>query len=181
LQFVRPHETVRNGLFGIVPGADAGESALSLGVPDLGADTPERYAASLYIGDAISARGSDAARADTLHVRLKSPGGKAVDISLIEKDGAAWRASVVAKPGWSDIAIPLAALKTSRSILIPTPFPGLWNYWREIPARRGGKDDRIHVGDVERLELTVNREAGERVADNAVAIESVWLTFAGGK
>ncbi len=181
LQFVRPHETVRSGLFDLVPGEDAGEFALSLGVPDLGADTPDRYAAALYIGDAIGARGPDAARADTLHVRLRSSGGRAVDVSLIEKDGAAWRASVVAKPDWSDIAIPLAALKISRSILIPTPFPGLWNYWREIPTGRGGKDDRIHVADVERLELTVNRAAGDRAAGNAVAIESVWLTFAGKK
>jgi hypothetical protein len=185
LQFVRPHETVRNGLFDLVPGEDAGEFALSLSVPDLGADTPDRYAAALYIGDAIGARGVDATHGDSLHVKLKSLGGarKTVDISLIEKDGTAWRVPVVAKSGWADVSVPLGDLKISRSILIPTPFPGLWDYWRESPAARGKGGDRIHVENVERLELTVHRNAGDWAAENGrgVAIESVRLTFAGEK
>lgn len=179
LSFVRPQETVRNGLFAIVPGASAGESALSLAVPDLGADTPERYAAALYIGDAIAARGADASRAASLNIRLKSVDGarKAVDVILIEKDGAAWRATVTAKAGWSDVAVPLKDLKISRSILIPSPFPGLWNYWREIPQGRGQAGDHIHAENVERLELTVHHDDGAK----GVALESVWLTFADGK
>jgi hypothetical protein len=176
LAFVRPEETVRSGLFHIVPSEDAGESALSFALPDLGATRPERYAASLYIGDRIAARGSDPAHAAMLHVRLKSADEKAapLDIALIEKDGAAWHATVTARPGWSDIAIPLADLKIGRSILIPTPFPGLWDYWRAIPQGRGGAGDHIHAGDVERLELTVNR--GGAQDGTGVTIESVWLS-----
>ena len=75
LSFVRPHETVRNGLFSIVPGGDAGEAALSFGVPDLGADTPDLYAASLPVGDAIAARKADAPKAASLNVVLKSDTG----------------------------------------------------------------------------------------------------------
>jgi hypothetical protein len=175
LDFVRPHESVRNGMFGIVPGGNPGESALSLGVPDLGKDTPERYAASLYIGDTIAARGDS--KATVLHVRLRSTGGgRDLDLVLIEKDGAAWHAALHAKPGWTDVTVSLASLKIGRSILIPTPFPGLWNYWREIPQGRGGAGDHIHAADIERLELIVSRDAGK-----GVEIESVWLSVSNGR
>jgi hypothetical protein len=174
LSFVRPHETVRNGLFRIVPGRDANEAALSFGVPNLGADTPDLYVASLAIGDAIAARRADAPRATSLNVVLRSDTDTPLDVSLIEKDGAAWKATVVADRNWRKVSVPLNRLRIARSILIPSPFPGLWDYWREIPAHRGGRQDTIHLADVERLELTVHRGKGASGAE----VQSVWLGFA---
>jgi hypothetical protein len=57
----------------------------------------------------------------------------------------------------------------------------LWNYWRESPAGRGGSGDRIHVEDLERLQLTVFPNSGDRAGDDAkgAAVESILLTFAG--
>jgi len=173
LSFVRPHENVRGGLFGIVPGRDAGESALDFGVPDLGADTPELYAASLYVGDAVAARKADAAGAAALHVRLKSDGApQTLDVTLIEKDGMAWHGNAVAKGAWSDVSIPLKDLHAGRSVLIPSPFPGLWDYWRDLPAHRD-PHGRIAMENVERLELVVHRSGGSP----HVAVQSVWLSF----
>jgi len=171
LSFVRPHENVRSGLFHIVPARDTGEAALSFGVPDLGADTPDLYAASLGIGDAITAREADVPRATSLNVVLR--GDTSLDISLIEKDGAAWKATVAADRNWRTVSVPLNALHIARSLLIPSPFPGLWDYWREIPAHRGDAGDHIHLADVERLELTVHRGKGP----NNVEVQSVWLGF----
>jgi len=171
LSFVRPHENVRSGLFHIVPGRDTGEAALSFGVPDLGTDTPDLYAASLGIGDVIAAREAGASRATSLNVVLR--GDTSLDISLIEKDGAAWKATVAANGNWRTVSVPLNALHIARSLLIPSPFPGLWDYWREIPAHRGGAGDHIHLADVERLELTVHRGKGP----NNVEVQSVWLGF----
>lgn len=180
LSFVRPHELVRNGLFSVVPGGDAGEFALALGIPDLGADTPDLYAAALYIGGAIAGRTGDGARSATLNVKLRSIGAarNALDLSLIEKDGAAWHGSAAADGSWRTVSIPLADLRIARSLLIPTPFPGLWDYWRAIPEHRGGKGDRIHLANVERLELAVHRNPAGTSKDG-VAVQSVWLTFAG--
>jgi hypothetical protein len=185
LSFVRPGEQYRQPFFGIEPGDSDDESALRVILPDLGKDTPERYAASLYVGDAVAARAADAPRATALGIKLKVVGGnrKTVDMTLIEKDGTGWRASVVATSGWSSILVPLARLTASRSTLIPSPFPGLWNYWRDIPAHRGGAGDRIHVADVERLEFSVHRNAGTTTAETGAgaAIQSVWLTYGNSK
>jgi hypothetical protein len=181
LSFVRPGEQYRAPLFHIVPGESADESALSLGVPDLGKDTPERYAAALYIGDKIAARAADAPRTDRLEIKLRAAGGarKTLQLTLIELDGSAWSAMVVATGAWSTVTVPLASLAVSRSIHIPSPYPGLWNYWRESPARRGFAGDRIHPQDIERLQLTVSANSGSTADDaNSAVVESIRLKFA---
>lgn len=166
LSFVRPHENVRGGLYSIVPGRDAGEFALAFAVPDLGADTPQLYAAQADVADAVTY-----ASAKTLEIVLRSTGDAATrtEISLIEKDGTAWKASVEAKSSWKTASIPLSALRASRSVLIPSPFPGLWDYWREVPQHRGDKGDHVHLADVERLQLVVLR------GGSGAAIQSVIL------
>jgi hypothetical protein len=94
-----------------------------------------------------------------LEITLRStgPASTKTEISLIEKDGTAWNTPVLAGKIWRTVSVPLSALRASRSLLIPTPFPGLWDYWREVPEHRGGKGDRVHVTDVERLQLVVLR------------------------
>jgi hypothetical protein len=169
--------------FQIVPGMSADESALSLGVPDLGKDTPERYAAVLYIGDKVAERKPDAPRADRLDIKLRAAGGarKTLQVTLIEQDGSAWSAVVVAGNSWSTVTVPLASLQNSRSIHIPSPYPGLWNYWRESPRRRGLAGDHVHFEDVERLQLTVTPNSGGNAGDDAKSaeVESIRLEFSG--
>jgi hypothetical protein len=181
LSFVRPGEQYRVPFFQIVPGESADEAALSLSLPDLGPDTPERYAGALYIGDVIAARKSDAARADSLEIKLRSVGGthKTLQLTLVEQDGSAWSTPVVAGTNWSTVTVPLGSLRISRSIHIPSPYPGLWNYWRASPANRGRTGDHIHVENVERLQLAVTANAGETAGDDAksVAVESIQLRF----
>ena len=177
LSFVRPGERYRQPFFQLAPGEQADESALSLFLPDLGKDTPERYAAALFIGDAVAARTADAPRANAVEIKLRAVGGnrKTIQVLLIERDGAAWGTPVVAGATWSTIRVPLEKLTLSRSIHIPSPFPGLWNYWRDSPADRGGGGDHIHVEDVERLQLTVFPNAGDHAGDDAkgAAVESI--------
>jgi hypothetical protein len=185
LSFVRPGERYRQPFFQIAPAESADESALSLMLPDLGKDTPARYAAALYIGDVVGARTADGPRANAMDIKLQAIGGaaKTLEVVLIERDGTAWSTSVVAGKSWSTVRVPLEHLHVARSIHIPSPFPGLWNYWRESPAGRGGSGDRIHVEDLERLQLTVFPNSGDRAGDDAkgAAVESILLTFAGDK
>jgi hypothetical protein len=183
LSFVRPGEQYRTPFFQIAPGESADESALSLSVPDLGKDTPARYAAALFIGDALAPRKQDLAGADGLDIKLRAVGGakKTLLLTLIEQDGAAWSTPVVARATWSTVTVPLDRLTISRSIHIPSPYPGLWNYWRESPARRGVQGEHIRVSNVERLQLTVSPNTGDTASDDATgaAVESIRLTFAG--
>lgn len=178
LSFVRPEEQYRFPFFQIDPGETGDESALRIILPDLGKDTPKQYAAALYIGDAIAARGQQAGGATAIDVKLKAFAGahRTIEVTLVEKDGSAWTAMVPAAAGWSTVSVPLAELKPSRSIHIPSPYPGLWNYWREGPAGRGGAGDHVRIQDVERLQLTVHGANGEDA--QGADIESVWLTFA---
>ena len=112
-------------------------------------------------------------------MRLKADGGarKTLDLFLIEKDGSSWRGRFVATGDWQTVTIPLDKLEFSKSILIPTPFPALWDYWRQGPAARA--NGKIHTPDIERLELRVNQNAGETAADDgkAVEIENVRLDY----
>jgi hypothetical protein len=104
---------------------------------------------------------------------------KTLQVTLIETDGAAWSAPVVAGSTWSTVTVRFADLRRSRSIHIPTPYPGLWDYWRESPPHRGGDGDRIHLENAESLQLTVG---GGDAGDDAkgVAVESIRVRFAGG-
>jgi hypothetical protein len=185
LSFVRPGEQYRTAFFEISPGESADESALSLALPDLGKDTPQRYAAALFIGDLVAARGPDADRASSLDIKLRAVRGarKTILVTLIEQDGTAWSAPVVAGSSWSTVTLPLESFRVSRSIHIPSPYPGLWNYWRETPAHRGLAGDRIHVQAVERLQLTVTPNSGAHADDDAAgaAVESIRLAFTGQK
>jgi hypothetical protein len=182
LSFVRPGEQYRTPFFEISPGESADESALSLSLPDLGGDTPERYAAALFIGDLLAARGTDAARASSVDIKLRAVGGarKTILLTLIEQDGTAWSAPAIAGASWSIVTVPLDSFHPSRSIHIPSPYPGLWNYWREPAVRRGLAGDRIHMPAVERLQLTVTA-GGDHAGDDArgASVESIRLNFAG--
>jgi hypothetical protein len=184
LSFVRPGERYRAAFFQLSPGEVDDESALSLTLPDLGKDTPQRYAAALYIGDIVAARKADARRADAVEIKLQAVGGKrkTIEVVLIERDGAAWSASVDAIGPWAVVRVPIDKFRISRSIHIPSPFPGLWNYWRDSPALRGAGADHLHAEDLDRLQLTVFPNTGENARDDArgAAIESIRLTLASG-
>jgi hypothetical protein len=181
LSFVRPGERYRLPFFQLSPGEGDDESALSLTLPDLGKDTPPRYAAALYIGDAVAARKADARLADAIEIKLQAVGGsrKTIEVVLIERDGTAWRAAVRAEAQWSIVRVPVKSFRIWHSIHIPTPYPGLWNYWRESPPFRGASGDQLHTEDLDRLQLTVFPNAGDDASDDAkgAAIESIRLTF----
>jgi hypothetical protein len=181
LSFVRPGERYRSPFFRLSPGEGGDESALTLTMPDLGRDTPQRYAAALSVGDLVSARKADARRAAAVEIKLQAVGGhrKTVEVVLIERDGAAWSTRLSAPAGWSTVSVPIANFHISRSIHIPSPFPGLWNYWRESPPRRGAGGDHLHAEELDRLQLTVFPNAGDNAGDDAqgAAIESIRLTF----
>ena len=184
LSFVRPGERFRQPFFELAPGEESDESAVSLSLPDLGSETPERYAASLYVGDTVAARKADVPGADAMQIKLRAVGGsqKTIDVLLIERDGTAWETPATAGSTWSAVRVPLNALRLSRSIHIPSPFPGLWNYWRQASALRGGSDDHVRIENVERLELIVYPNSGAHASDDAkgAAVESIRLEFPAG-
>jgi hypothetical protein len=180
LSFVRPGERYRTPFFHLIPGESDDETALSLELPDLGKDTPERYATALYVGDYIAARKSEMPRAQSLAVQLRTVQGaqRNVEVTLIEQDGTAWSTTVVAHAPWTRVSVPLAEFKHTLSIHIPSPYPGLWNYWRDGAVGRGGAGDHLRADQIERLQLNVTPNAAGADAQG-IAVESIQLIFAG--
>lgn len=175
--FPRLREDLRSSVFKVVPGETSAVSALALAVPEV-VGGPSSYSAGLFIGDRVAARGTHAAAASSVAVRVRSDTGrKTLEVVLVEKDGSSWRGAIVATDEWQTISVPLDRMAFSRSTLMPTPFPGLWSYWRTGPESRAST--RIRPEAIERLELRVNRNAGDTASDTSttVFVESVDLGY----
>ena len=134
------------------------------------------------------------AGADALHLRLRGLGPHQVlHVTLMEDDGTSWSAAVSVDTTWSERSLPLTAFTLGRGVLLPEGFPGEWNYWVGPAAGRGvgvgvgvgtggsGSADRPRLDRVERLQLSLRREAGEGVTvtpgSYGVEVESIVLGF----
>lgn len=159
MAFPRLREDLRSPVFKLLPGETSADGALRLGVPQVDGG-PSSYGTGLYIGDRVRTRGASAAKANRVAVRAKAETGrKALEIVLIEKDGSSWAGKVVTSDRWQTYEVPLDTLTFSRSMLLPTPFPGLWNYWRTGPADRSST--RIRPDQIERIELRIGKDSAE--------------------
>ena len=72
-----------------------------------------------------------------------------------------------------------ADFKTARAANLPLGYPGQWNYWTGPANGRGGSGDRLKPENIERLQLSLRRDAGPRATPGTygVEIESVTLTL----
>jgi len=175
LAFTRLGDAGRQGLYRVVPSRATGELALHVELP--GSDTgtsPPDYTASLVVDRRIAGRGATLDRATALRVRLRGLAPRQrLYVALMERDGTTWGTAIDADSAWTERVIPLASLRPVRGVKLPLGFPGQWNYWVGPAEGRGGAGDRLHVPDVERLQLSLRPAAGER----GVEVESVTLEF----
>ena len=173
LSFVRPAETVRAPIYEFNPGGVDMPAAIEMGVPDVGPDSPDHYAAGLFIGEKVDSvsDGPDAFTQLSVNARCVNSETCAAKVLLIERDGSSWSADFEAGADWRQYRFSLSDLAFDKSIHIPSPFPGLWNYWKSGPEAR--THGAIRLGDVERLELRVRGPSG---ADSKVAFGRVWLS-----
>ncbi len=161
----------------LVEGSETGLSAYSFGTPAKA--MADDYTASLYIGDRIADRARDVAGAKALHIKLKGlSAASVIRVTLVEKDGSAWSQKVVASQAWNDVVIPVEALQSSRSVMLPQGFPGNWEYWLSPPD----PVQPIGLSQVERLQFSIRKDDFSP-ADSAdpskatVAVQSVSLEF----
>jgi len=142
--------------------------------------SPADYTASLVIESRVAARQETIAAAQELRLRLRGLGARqTLHLTLMEDDGTSWTAPVDVDSSWSEQAIPLANFTIGRGVLLPQGFPGEWNYWVGPAGGRGGTADRPRLQNVERLQLSLRREAGVAVRPGGygVEVESVTLSF----
>jgi hypothetical protein len=180
LAFTRIGDAIRRGLFRVVPSDQSGELAFHLELPVMNGWSPDDYSASLVIQDRISARADAIGNAKTVNVRLRGLGVKQnVHITMVEHDGTAWGSVLTVDSMWAERSIALADFKPARAVMLPQGFPGEWSYWMAPAAGRGGRGDAIRLQDVERLQISLRKEAGAtpRPGEYGIEIESVTLRF----
>jgi len=183
LAFSRIGDGWRQGIFRIVTSAATGEPAFHLELP-VGVDgiNVEDYTASLVVMDRIAGRAGTVARATGVRVRLRGVGPwQHLWLTLMEKDGTSWSASIKPDTAWTERTIPIADFHVARGVKLPQGFPGTWNYWVDPAEGRGGAGDAIRLSEVERLQLSLRPEEGMRMAGvtYGVEVESVALVFDG--
>jgi len=127
----------------------------------------------------IDTRLEDMSRFNTLCLRVRA-GEKATThfgIALIEKDGTGWGTSVPLTTQWNEIRIPLSQLVLTKVAMLPRGWPALNPYWLPIPVGRGGKDDCLHMENVEDVQFSVSTRYFEKHVEgpHAIELESVTL------
>ena len=100
-------------------------------------------------------------------------------VTLVEEDGTSWSAPLVVDSTRKERFLSLADFKTARAANLPLGYPGQWNYWTGPANGRGGRGDRLKPENIERLQLSLRRDAGPRATPGTygVEIESVTLTL----
>lgn len=181
LSFRRIGDGWREGIYRIVTSGASGRQALHLELPvGVNGATPEDYTTSLVVKDRVLARGDAVAGARAAQVTLRGlEPGQRVHLLLVEKDGTSWTAPVEADTTWSDVVVPLDDFEVTTGYELPMGFPAHWNYPLPPPAGRGGPDDAIRVGDIERLQLSLQKDDATVLEPGryGVEVESVTLVF----
>ncbi|HMG18656.1 MAG TPA: hypothetical protein VK573_08020, partial [Gemmatimonadales bacterium] len=181
LAFTRIGDAGRRGVFRVAVSPVTGQPVFHIELPvDTSGWSPADYTASLVIESRVAARQETIAAAQELRLRLRGLGARqTLHLTLMEDDGTSWTAPVDVDSSWSEQAIPLANFTIGRGVLLPQGFPGEWNYWVGPAGGRGGTADRPRLQNVERLQLSLRREAGVAVRPGGygVEVESVTLSF----
>ena len=178
MSFSRIGDAGRTGRFRVAVDSLSGVPAFHFELPVTREGSPAAYTASLVVKDRVDARGETMSAATSLAVRARGAGvGTAVRVSLVERDGSAWSATVPLEAAWKETVIPLANLTPTRAALLPEGFPGEWNAQMPPTPSRGGAGDHVHPRDVERIQITLDRASGAASGVYGAEVESVTLRF----
>jgi len=179
LAFSRIGDAGRAGLFRVGYSGATGRPVVHVEQPaQAGGPEGDDYTISLVVADRVRARHETIAALGEVRVRLRGLGPHQVlHVTLMEDDGTSWTARVPVDSAWSEAALPLSAFAIGRGVLLPEGFPGEWNYWVGPAAGRGGAGDHPRLEHLERLQLSLRREAGVAAAPGSTGVEVESVTL----
>ncbi len=179
LAFTRIGDAGRRGLFRLGMSGVTGQPIFHLELPvDQSGWSPPDYTASLVVKDRISSRGETIAGADALRLRLRGLGPRQIlHVTLMEDDGTSWTATVPVDSTWNERSLPLSSFSIGKGVLLPQGFPGEWSYWVGPAVGRGVSGYRPRLERIERLQLSLRREEGVKVAAAGYGVEVEWVTL----
>ena len=177
LTFTRIGDAGRRGLFRVALSDVSGRQVFHLELPtDAGGKALPDYTASLVVLDRVRARRESILGGESLGIRLRGLGPRQqLHLTLMEDDGTCWTTAVPIDTAWTEVSVPLSALKAGRGALLPQGFPGEWNYWVGPAEGRGGAADRLRLDHLERIQLSLRREEGVAVSPGSYGVEVEWV------
>jgi hypothetical protein len=98
-------------------------------------------------------------------------------VTLMEDDGTSWSSALIVDSAWSERTLPLESFAVARGVNLPQGFPGEWNYWVGPAGGRGGSGDRLRLQHLERLQLSLRREGGRKIAPEGYGVEIEWVSL----
>ena len=179
MAFTRIGDAGRQGIFRIVHSAQDGAPALHFELPVMNGWSPDDYTVSIDVGDRIAARDLDSAQAVLIRLRGIGP-SQVVHVTLVERDGTSWSAPIRVAETWTERVVTLGDFKIARAAMLPQGFPGQWSYWMGPAGGRGGGADRLRLGQVERVQVSLrSADAGRaiRAGDYGVEIGEIIVRF----
>ena len=119
-----------------VPVAETGRTALQMSVERF-APPPSAVSFRHEVDDELDPWRDLLGDRTTLRVRARAleSSTRAVEIVLLERDGAAWGTNIPLTTQWQDIRVPLRSLSYFR-------------HWADTPESRGGEGDVLHPADL---------------------------------
>lgn len=161
-----PHYT-----YDIANGYTAGKFALHLDIENL-KDEPHDVSAKYILDNQTLGRVDDMSKCQKLCVRARAVKKDTANfgITLIEKDGSAWLASIPVTEQWNDISIPLSKFVFSKAVMLPRGWSGN-SYWLSQPLSRGGANDKLNAANIESFQISI----GDRFISNIDASHGIEL------
>jgi hypothetical protein len=167
-----PHYT-----YNFVKGMDAGKLAFHLEVENL-KEEPRDVSGKYILDNKSLGRADDFGKMKTLRVRARAAqkNTTAFGITLMEKDGSGWLATVLVTEQWQEIKIPLSELKISKSAMLPRGWSG-HSYWLSVPANRGSENDKLNPANIEAFVISIGDRFGSNIeVPQGIEIERMELS-----
>ena len=128
-----------------------------------------------FVADKIKGRAEELSSFNKLVIRARSGNPESLlraRITLIDKDAAAFTASVSLDSTLREIVIPFADLKPDACMLLPRPFPGFMPLWFKSSSTAP-----LNPLNLEKLEITIGSDvaASQFNKPYELQVESVWL------
>jgi hypothetical protein len=170
LLFSQPWHGLRY-TYDFVEGMSAGKLALRLEVPTL-KDEPQDVSCRYIFGKETDGRLNDFSKFQILCVRVRAVEKATTHfgVALIEKDGSTWGATVPITEQWNEICIPLSQFVLTKAARLPRGWSG-HSYWLGLPTNRGGEKDKLHIENVESIQISIGARFLQDYNDAPCAIE----------
>jgi hypothetical protein len=160
----------------IASGSEPGALALSAVVEDF-TRTPHHFALRTFLPKGRRTRLSEVTEHGVLHIRARAAGRASdrLEVSVVERDGAAWGTVLDLTDQWREFAIPVSALRPTALALLPRPYPQFLPYLRAPTTTRAAP----RLADLDGLQFSVAAnlfQGGEAAGPHGFRIDRVVLS-----